>query len=106
MLCMKRQSKTGCPFRRYAELESQHLRANLEAADVATASTEGAAESMQQLIPLAFQLCTATLDRCIRLTQGTELPNVVPLIDTALQDFLARLKVIIIWRMHCHPFPL
>ena len=37
----------------------------------------------------------AVVDRCMRLTLGTELQAVIPVIDAALRDFLSRLKVLI-----------
>lgn len=80
-------------LRRYSDLESQHLRTELASADLPSTSGEGTADALQQLVLLAFQLCMAVVDRCMRLTLGTELQAVVPVIDTALRDFLTRLKV-------------
>lgn len=77
---------------RYSDLESQHLRAELASANFPSTSAEGSADALQQLVLLAFQLCMAVLDRCMRLTLGTELQAVIPVIDTALRDFLSRLK--------------
>lgn len=78
---------------RYASLESQHLRADLDSAELPSGAGEGLAEGLQQLVPLAFQLCMAVIDRSLRLTQGTELPSVIPVLDSALQQFLVQIKV-------------
>ncbi len=69
------------------------MRAELASADLLSTRVEGTAEALQQLVQLAFQLCTAAVNRCMRLTLGTELQTVTPAIDSALRDFLARLKV-------------
>ena len=78
---------------RYDDLESQHLRSELASADLPSTSAEGTADALQQLVLLAFQLCMAVVDRCMRLTLGTELQAVIPVIDASLRDFLTRLKV-------------
>ena len=83
------------PCCRYSDLESKHLQADLESMSFPTTSgsAEDIVEGMRESVPLAFQLCVASIDRCLRLTQGTEIQAVVRIIDLTLKDFLTRLKV-------------
>lgn len=80
---------------RYSELESQHLQADLDTISFPTssASPEDVVEGMKVSVPLAFQLFIAAIDRCVRLTQGTEVQAVVHVIDMALRDIVTKFKV-------------